>query len=46
MGKWATRRKTSKNKPQLIYESIAAALVVGMLIYSIVTGTLPENLGF
>jgi hypothetical protein len=45
--KWVTRKKTSKaDVPELIYGIVCVALILWMIIYSVVTGTAPENNGF
>lgn len=47
--KWVTKRRTSKAKddiPKLLYGLTCAAIVIAAIIYSIVTGTAPDNSGF
>jgi hypothetical protein len=50
--KWDTKRRTSKvkwkdvDKPKFFYELICVLAIVAMIIYSIYTGTAPDNTGF
>lgn len=49
--KWATKRKTLKDKMEddpakVIYGIICAILVVAAIVYAAVTGTAPDNNGF
>lgn len=47
--KWGTRKKTSKadvDMPKLIYGIVCVGIVIWMIIYSVMTGTAPDNNGF
>lgn len=44
--KWATRKKMSDDPAKFIYEVVVCVLIVIAIIYSVATGTAPENTGF